>query len=177
MTREEVVAEVMAHLAGRTSPSDWLAPLANFYAMLSKPDRHYSTMRDALLHARGGPEAIAAHSAARRDRQAAYEAELAAASAAGRPLAAIAHAYGRHSSSAYVMAEKLGLKASRRYIDRSRLVEAAKPGMTITELAKAAGYNPGSLRNWVKYGHLEQLFVLRKAKGNVFRIAKVRRAD
>jgi hypothetical protein len=47
--------------------------------------------------------------------------------------------------------------------------------MTITELARTAGYKPDSVRNWVRRGHLDELFVLRKGDDNVWRIAKVRK--
>ncbi len=175
MTNEEVVAELVAHLAGRTSPADWLTPLANFYAMMDDADRAYSSLKKRLVMTPGGWEALKSHEVARREQQAAYKAELAAASAAGLPLAPVAYRYGRTTGAVYIAAEKLGLPSSRPTIEAERLLAAAKPSMTITELAKAAGYKPDSVRNWVRRGQLDELFVLRKGDDNVWRIAKVRK--
>jgi lambda repressor-like predicted transcriptional regulator len=177
MTAEEVIAEIVGHLAERQSPKDRLVPMANFFAMLGGPDRVYAVAEAIIARREGGWLAIAAHRSARLARKAAYEDDLLAASQEGRSLAAVSRDYGYSSQVSPTVKRDLGLHGSKRYMDRVRLVEVGRPGMTITELANAAGYRPDSLRNWVKYGHLQKLFVLRKDKSNVYRIAKVRRED
>ena len=178
MTPEQVIAEVTSHLAQRSSPKDPLVPMANFLAMLNGPEKSYSDAEDMLLRRAGGREAIAAHREARLERRAAYERDLVAASEARRSLAAVSREYGFQCERIeYAMYRRLGLRRSVAPMERSRLLEVAQPGMTVAELARAAGYNVGSLRNWTKNGKLEELFVLHRPHNGIYRIRSVRDED
>ena len=94
MTAEEVIAEIVGHLAERQSPKDRLVPMANFFAMLGGPDRVYAVAEAIIARREGGWLAIAAHRSARLARKAAYEDDLLAASQEGRSLAAVSREYG-----------------------------------------------------------------------------------
>ena len=176
MTPEQVIVEVMEHLRGRSSPKEPLVPMTNFLAMLNGPEKSYSDAEDMLLRRAGGREAVAAHREARHERKAAYERDLVAASEARRSLAAVTREYGFQCGRIeYDMYRRLGLRRSVPRMERSRLLEVAQPGMTVAELARAAGYNVGSLRNWTKNGKLEELFVLYRPHNGIYRIRSVRK--
>lgn len=174
MTPEQVIAEVMGHLAQRSSPKDHLVPLANFLGMLNGQRRHIDG-QDMIARRPGGQEAIAAHRQARLERRQAYERDLVAASEAGLSLAVVARAYGYPTSRvARSIVQALALKRSTEPMDEARLVAVARIGMTVTELATAAGYNPDSLRNWLGNGRLAKLFVLGQRHTLVHYIKQIR---
>jgi hypothetical protein len=175
MTPEQVIAEVTSHLAQRSTPKDHLVPLANFLAMLVGGERRtHGGAQDIIRRRRGGREALEAHRQARQERKAAYEVDLLAARAAGLSVAVVAEEYGRVKVS-YSHVRRIGVDVSPMRLDPERVRLAARPGMTITELAAAAGYPRTGLENWLARGHLDVLFVMRKRKNNVFYVAKVRR--
>ena len=175
MTPEQVIEEVMGHLAQRSSPKDYLVPLANFLAMLAGGERRtHGGAQDIIRRRRGGREALEAHRQARQERKAAYEVELLAARAAGLSVAVVAKEFGREKVS-YSHLRRIGVDIDPMRLDPERVRLVARPGMTITELAAAAGYPRTGFENWLARGHLDVLFVMRKRKNNVFYVAKVRK--
>jgi hypothetical protein len=175
MTVDEVIAEVMAHLGTRRSVKDPLIPMANFFAMMTGGQRRpYSNAQDMVCRRWGGSEAIEQHRKARQERKAAYEAELLAAYAAGLSLAAVAQSYG-HSKVSYDQLRRIGCDIKQARLDPEHVRRVARVGMSIADLAVAAGYHRSALSNWLARGHLDVLFVMRKRKNNVFYVAKVRK--
>jgi hypothetical protein len=175
MTPEQVIAEVTSHLAQRRSPKDHLVPLANFLAMLAGGERRtHGGGQDIIRRRRGGREALEAHRQARQERKAAYEVELLAARTAGLSVAVVANEFGREKVS-YSHLRRIGVNIDPMRLDPERVRLAARPGMTITELAAAAGCPRTGLENWLARGHLDVLFVMRKRKNNVFYVARVRK--
>ena len=174
MTPEQVIAEVTSHLAQRSTPKDHLVPLANFLAMLVGGERRtHGGAQDIIRRRRGGREALEAHRQARQERLAAYEVELRAAHAAGLSLGDVAREYGNRRPSYSHLRRIVEFHPVR--LDPEHVRRVARPGMTITELAAAAGCRRDALANWLARGHLDVLFVLRKRKNNVFYVAKVRK--
>ena len=157
MTIEEVMKEMRGHLNERGALQDNLVLTATWRHLVD-PDMPCDMFKRRVRAQPGGKQLWDEYTKTVRERREAFRAALRQAVVERRPVYTVAELWGVKISSEYL--RECNIKPWGHTLDVEWLRQLGHPGMTIRGLAKATGYNPMTLYQWIQKGKLKEVYRL-----------------